>query len=298
MTRLAICASTVLVAFACGGSDAVPGSVCGDGVVDPGEECDDGNEARGDGCFECLLAPPVCGNGVLDFDEECDDSNVVDGDGCSATCELEVPPRHITAAWTFKDLTGDVTTGCPAGFDSVKLVATTPDGAASYETTFTCAAGAGTSDLVPPGQYDVHVEVFDSQAPATVYATSLPGRVDVSLGDAPYATTIYNDAGYFSFDWQLRGAISLMDLMCQQTGATTVRATITGPTSAQPTFPCADATGFTIPLLAGTTYSVTLEVFDINLFRMGGAAALTNRTIAGPNGVTALGEQILLLDNF
>lgn len=296
MTRLAICTS-ILIACGGGGS-SVPTSDCGDGVVDPDEECDDGNTARGDGCFQCVIEPPVCGNGILDFNEDCDDSNTIDGDGCSSTCEQEIPPRAITATWAFKNLAGDVTTGCPATFDSVRLVATTLDGNASHETTFACDDGAGTSDLVPPGQYNVHLEVFQSATPANVFGTSLPQRVDVSLGDAPYTTTVYNDAGYFSFDWRLRGALSLADFTCNQVGAVIVRASIAGPTPAEPTFPCADAKGFTVPLLAGTTYSVTLEVFDANLFRMGGAIVLTDQSITAANHVTALGEQILSLDNF
>jgi cysteine-rich repeat protein len=296
MTRLAIFASILI---ACGDDGAVPDELCGNGEMDPGEECDDGNTARGDGCFECVLTPPVCGNGILDIpSENCDDSNTDDGDGCSATCQLETPPRRIMATWIFKNLQGNVTTGCPAGFDSVKLEATSlAAGAEVFTTTMPCAGGTGTSDLIPPGQYSVVLTVLNAGTQAT-YATSLAQEVDVAFADAPFTTTIFNDAGYFTFGWQLQGAISMMPLACANVLVQSVRVQITvGPTTATDTFDCDDASGISSPLLAGTTYSLTFQALDSGQAVVGTSTTSVNKTITAPNDVTPFGTAVITIPN-
>jgi cysteine-rich repeat protein len=293
-TRLAIC---TMLLVACGNGGGVDGPVCGDGVVDDGEECDDGNSARGDGCFECLNAPPVCGNGVLDFNEDCDDSNTLDGDGCSAICEQEVPPRVVNATWIFKDLQGDVTTACPAGFASIRLEVTSLDRTVTFIDTFPCADGTGTSSLIPPGQYTATVTAFDAGT-MNEYATSLEEPVDISLGDDAITSTIFNDAGHFTFSWILRGQASMAVFNCTQIGAASVRAVITGTTANTTVHPCTEVSVLTVPLLAGNTYSVTLEARDSANQLIGSSIALTNQVITAPSDVTALGAIEIPLPGF
>jgi cysteine-rich repeat protein len=286
MTRLAICA---IVMIACGGGDSVPADECGDGVIDGGEECDDGNTARGDGCFQCVVEPPVCGNGVLDFNEDCDDSNTVDGDGCSAICEQEIPERFLTATWTFKDLQGNLTTACPAGFPTV-VVSAAPGAGSPINESFDCAAGTATTTAIPPGTYTVTIAVVDPNT--AIYAVSFPQTLDLTMGDAAYATTIFNDAGVFGFGWQLRGANTFNVLTCAQANVTTIRASITGTTSVVDTFPCDDQSAFTSALLAGTTYSLTFQALNSAQQVVGTVGGFSGLTIEAPNKVTTLGTQM------
>jgi cysteine-rich repeat protein len=288
----------LLIALAAcgGGSDS---KVCGDGEVhdDPGdpanrEECDDGNQIVGDGCTACRLdAPSVCGDGVTAFDEACDDGNVTNGDGCSSSCLGE---ETLSLAWSFEDVATGQTTGCPTGFDTVRIVTQQVDedfaeiGEPAIDL-FSCADGIGSSSFLP-ARYVTFLEVTNN-AGTQVYAQSVSYFVDLAMPQGTLPVTIVNDGGYFGIQWELRGASSNSLLTCAQAAASSLSlvATVTSSTMAsEEQFDCNWMGTLTAPLLAGS-YTVSVSALNAAQQAVGTAPPLVERVIAAPNKITDLG---------
>jgi cysteine-rich repeat protein len=301
----------------CGSDDS---AFCGDAVLDLGEACDDGNDNPGDGCFACEREAG-CGDAIVDADEDCDDGNAVDGDGCTAACELELcgdlvrnegeacddgntvdgdgcsadcqtidNPRVTDASWTFKNVANDQVTGCPSGFDVAAVISMPDGGGAPLVDLFDCADGAGTIAPVPPGSYVTHIDITDNSG-TLVYASSTSAEVDLTAGNGTFATTIFNDGGYFGLAWTLRGAVSNTTLTCAEASSDAVEiiSTVTGSASAvSDIFTCDDGAGTTAGMLAGS-YTVSISANNSQQQAVGTAPAQANKVIQAPNKVTDLG---------
>ena len=141
--------------------------------------------------------------------------------GCIITSD---DPEYaiVSAQWALKSNAGQTLT-CPPGTTTAAVYAQEvntdykPVGSPFIEL-YDCNAGVGNSDPLPPSVYEMWVELT-SEGGGQVYATSTSRNeaapterfpdgyfVDVVDVDKTFKTTIFADAGYFQFDWDLRNA--------------------------------------------------------------------------------------------
>lgn len=209
----------------------------------------------------------------------------------------------IVGEWSFKNLANDARTGCPAGYDSVRLISQPVDlngreVGEPYIDLFDCADMRHASALMPPDVYLVWLEVFRDSDDA-LYAQSTSQYVDVVERDATFSATILNDGGYFLFDWALRGAQSNEALSCDEAGSQSVEilSTLSGTTQAiGDKFACTDGSGITGGLLAGA-YTLSVSALDCDDCVLGTAPAQANKTIRDRNRVTDLGVITIPIEN-
>ncbi len=263
------------------GQQPPPG--CGNRVIDFGEQCDDGNDVAGDGCDQCVA--DGCGNGVTEGSEQCDDGNNFGGDGCTADCFFEESfPTFLTSFWTFQDLDG-TTTSCPTGFPRIDISAS-GEFSGSFIDQFDCSSGAGSGQALTPDLYTVVAQAV-SQDGLQVFATSLPQQIDLRMGNGTFATTFFNDAGFFGVTWVLQGAVTNNVLDCAQANVGEIEIATT-PNGSIDLLECTAGSGFTAPLAAGS-YTVSITAKTGASQTVGTATPLTGRTIDVPNVVTDLG---------
>lgn len=242
---------------------------------------------------------PFCGDGAVNTAaEQCDDGNNISGDGCSATCTTEVPNNqaHIGATWQLRSEATMTATACPTGYDTAALYSQPvnasgqPAGSAIIDL-FNCADNAGTSAALPPGMYQVWIEITDHNN-TMVYAKSLSAIVDVTTVDKTFNAQILNDGGYFQLAWALRGANSNSALTCAQAAANGVEAIGTDVSNASNSnsdiFTCSDQVGITAGYLAAT-YTVAVHALNASDQVIGAAPDLVNKVINPRNQVTDLG---------
>ena len=102
---------------------------------------------------------------------------------------------------------------CPVGATTAQLIARPPGAptSAGIPATFDCDAGSGFIEAVPPGTYDVFVNITDTST-NTLFAQSF-AQADVvvvagrEVTVAPF--TILADEAFFGFDWQITEGGSL-----------------------------------------------------------------------------------------
>jgi hypothetical protein len=212
--------------------------------------------------------------------------------GCVIESGFEI--ATIEARWTFVDEATDLTTGCPAGFDTVALNSQPiddfgPIGPVTIDL-FDCGDRVGASAL-EPAVYQTWIDVTDFNNTA-LYAQSLSAVVDVIETDKTFDASIVNDGGYFKYEWELVGEQSNQRLACSDVdGLDTIESIGTSISSAENVaadqFPCDDHVGVTGSFLQGAyTVSITALANDRAL---GEPVALTNRAIRDRNRVTELG---------
>jgi hypothetical protein len=207
----------------------------------------------------------------------------------------------ITAEWSFKELATNRVTGCPVGFDTVRMVsqpvnaAFAPVGSPIIDL-FDCVDGRHSSAPLPPDLYRVHLEVQTDGG--SVYAQSLAAYVDVIDQDKTFTATILHDGGYFIFDWAMRGAASNQPLGCGDVpglDGIEIISTITGTTTAVvDQFNCELGTGVTGGLIAGS-YEVSIDAFADGEGALGVAPAIPS-SIRDKNQVTDLGLVTIPID--
>jgi cysteine-rich repeat protein len=242
---------------------------------------------------------PICGDGVVDAGEQCDDGNAVNGDGCSSACTTETPrtDAYISATWQLKNIVTNTTTACPQGFDTAALYSQpvnssgAPTGAVIVDL-FNCSASTGTSAPLPPGLYQVWIEIANHDN-TSKYATSLSAYVDVTTSDKTFSAEILNDGGYFQLAWTLRGANTNNQLTCAQAGAAGGLEAIgtdvsNSSNSASDIFDCEDGAGVTAGYSAAT-YTISVAALNAANQSIGTAPTLTNKVIGTKNAVTNLG---------
>jgi cysteine-rich repeat protein len=318
----------VMVLVACGNVESTD-PFCGDNIVEGSEQCDDGNTTPGDGCSSTCAVEPRCGDNTINGTDECDDGNTTGGDGCSATCELECgnglsdageecddgnttsfdgcsetctveAPYKITASWQLRNVAGTVQ-ACPTGYDTAALFSQPIDGNGTNVGTpivdlFTCANGSGTTAVLSSGRYKVYLAITNS-AGTLIYAQT-PTQIIVLDADKSFTASIFTDGGYFSWGWSLIGATTNSALTCAQAGADGVEliSTLANSTNAaSDIFNCADGSGLTAVLAAGT-YTVSIAAIDPNNASLGTAPTLTNKQIMAPNKITDLGTVMIPID--
>lgn len=329
MKKLLAC---VVLVVACGdGSDNNSDPICGDAVVEGTEQCDDGNLASGDGCSATCTREPRCGDSVVDGTEQCDDGNTVSGDGCSAACALEcgngmvdqgeecddgdTTPFDgcsetctiegdftITASWSLRNYAG-TQQACPQGFDTAAIYSQPIDAngdpvGGPIIDLFNCSDNGGTTATLKEGRYNVYLAIQDTNGSVT-YAQSVSAEIELTM-NMSFSATIYTDAGYFQWAWNLIGATSNNALTCAQAGATgggvELVSTLANTTMAiSDIWSCEDGSGLTAALPAGT-YTVSAAALDSNDLSIGTAPALTNKQIMAPNKITDLGTVTIPID--
>jgi hypothetical protein len=206
----------------------------------------------------------------------------------------------ITANWSLKQVNGTVIPTCPPGVDTAEVVAQeigaggTPVGAPIIDL-YNCDDFSGTSTY-PPADYDVFVALT---GPSGDYAQSLTAAVDVTVQDKTVTVDIFDDGGYFSLAWTLKGA-SGAPLQCSQVpGIDGVEAISTDVANANNAvtdqFTCEDGAAVTAALLAGT-YTVAVAAINAQDQALGPSTTLTNKAVPRQNGVTNLGTVEVSID--
>lgn len=197
-------------------------------------------------------------------------------------------PAFITADWSFHTAANTALT-CPTGFGTAAVTATPVGGGTPIIDLYDCAALTGRADY-PADQYDVDIDIT-SQGGSQVYGSSLTDRVDITTVDATVTEDFIDDGGRMLFDWVLVDAGNA-PINCAAAGAAKVSIlnTVSGGTaSVEDTFPCADATGVTAPILAGT-YTASLSALNTAGQALGAPTNKTNVVVADRNGYTDLGS--------
>jgi hypothetical protein len=200
--------------------------------------------------------------------------------------------------WVFKDLETNTVTGCPAGFDTVRVVAIPVDGngvriGSDLEDLLDCVDGvSGDRVSYDPGLYQIFLEIRQGSATGPLYAQSLSELFDLTAADDTFDYTIFNDAGYFTFGWELRAASNNAVVNCQTAEVSQIEIAVSipenpnePPRSAK--FPCGDGSAVTDGILADD-YTASFAAFDGNTV-VGGAPAIGRTTINEQNEVTDLG---------
>jgi hypothetical protein len=199
----------------------------------------------------------------------------------------------ITGEWSFLNIATNSTTGCPAGFGTVRMISQAVDNRFSpvgepYIDLFDCRDGRHTSAFLPPDVYQVWLEVVTDNN-GSLYAQSTSKIVDVIERDATFSAQIINDGGYFLLDWQLRGASTNQTLSCSGVDSVEILSTLVGETEAiGDKFRCGDGSGLTAGLLNGS-YTLSVAALDASDRAIGTAPAQTNKAIRDRNQVTDLG---------
>jgi hypothetical protein len=198
----------------------------------------------------------------------------------------------ITGAWSFTNIATGVTTDCPAGFGTVRMISQPVDTRLApigqpYVDLFDCADGRHTSAYLPPDVYEVWLEVVNNRGTET-YAQSTSKIVDVIERDALFSAEILNDGGYFLLDWQLRGARTNTALGCEGIDGVEINATLSGSSEAKTDiFDCRDGSALTAGLRSGA-YTLSVSATDASDRAVGTTSAQTS-AIRDRNQVTDLG---------
>jgi hypothetical protein len=209
----------------------------------------------------------------------------------------------ISARWSLHNMIDGAATACPAGFDTVQVIALPVDdnGDATAEPSidlFDCKARTGISTDLVPDVYQVWIEVR-SRDLTTLYAQSLSQVIDVREADQGFSADILNDGGYFQLAWDLVGKTTKRPLDCAQVaGINAIKAISTSVADAHRAYDdkltCEDHSTVTGGLLQGTyTISIDAMAGDKSL---GKATTLTNKVIEGHNRVTDLGLITIPID--
>lgn len=225
------------------------------------------------------------------------------GDGPGDGGGSGVDVAAISARWSLRNMLDGATTACPAGFDTVQLIALPIDangdavGVPSVDL-FDCNKQQGISLNLVPDVYQVWIEVR-SRDLATLYAQSLSQVLDVRQADQAFSADILNDGGYFQLSWDLIGKATSRPLDCAQAmGVNTIKAISTSIADARRVYDdrlvCEDRTTVTGGLLQGM-YTISIAAMSGDL-PLGKAATLTNKVIAGQNRVTDLGTITIPID--
>lgn len=209
----------------------------------------------------------------------------------------------ISARWSLRNMLDGATTACPAGFDTVQLIALPIDdsGNAVAEPSvdlFDCTSRTGISTDLAPDVYQVWLEVRSYDLTA-LYAQSLSQVLDVREVDRSFSADILNDGGYFQLSWDLVGKATNRPIDCAQVaGINSLKMISTSVADARRAYDdllaCEDHTAVTGGLLQGS-YTVTIDAMAGDR-SLGKAPTLTNKVIARQNRVTDLGTIIIPID--
>ncbi|HEX4421484.1 MAG TPA: hypothetical protein VH165_26395 [Kofleriaceae bacterium] len=209
----------------------------------------------------------------------------------------------ISARWTLRNMADGAATVCPAGYDTVELIAQPVDDAgqptgAQVVDLFDCNDGLGESTELAPGVYQAWIEVRSHDLLA-LYAQSLSQIFDVRKLNQTFFTDILNDGGYFQLSWALVGKTTGQPVDCADLdGLTTIHAISVNAADPERTYDdqlaCGDHTAVTSGLLQGS-YNLTINAEAAGV-PAGGALTLSGQQIAGQNHITDLGLITIFVD--
>jgi hypothetical protein len=216
----------------------------------------------------------------------------------SAAC-TSADSGGVPVSWRFTKLENNTTLGCPAGFNTARIVSqavddTTHIGAGEQITDlFDCSAGHGTIAL-PNDAFLIWVEI--ESASGTLYAQSQETYYDTALDNFVVDAEIIDDGGFFFLEWDLFDSVTGRLMSCADGGVTggnsaidVVSTEIGNSTNFQDDrYDCTDHYGATDPLLAGS-YTIQVQAFDSANQHAGSAPEILNKTIRAPGGYTDLG---------
>jgi hypothetical protein len=207
----------------------------------------------------------------------------------------------VTVSWSLKssDASGNViAAGCPAGGDTVQIIAQRGDDL-PFTDTFFCSDGAGVADRLPAGNYLVWIQITDGSG-VQKFAESSAFPVVVADGaTTPLGIDIFTNRAFFQASWTLNGAATT----CAAAGATNVSvlATVSGGVDAfdDDNAACSDGeagkqvfTQTPVPLGA---YTVVLAALDSTGASVGDSQALTNKSLDWGNEFENLGTVQILI---
>lgn len=234
--------------------------------------------------------------------------------GCIITSDDTEDYAIVGANWALKSNAGQTLT-CPPGTTTAAVYAQAVD--TNYRTVgqpfidlYDCNAGVGNSDPLPPDVYQVWVELT-SEGGGNVYATSTSKNENSATENYPdayflnvldvdqtFKTTIYADAGYLQFDWDIRDAAN-SPVVCGGPIAT-VGALVTEVSNPSNSFDdlmhCNDLDyGLTGNFLQGN-YTVSISARNAAKQALGPATNIPNVVVKDKNQVTDLGTVQVKLD--
>jgi hypothetical protein len=224
-----------------------------------------------------------------------------DGSGGGGGSGAEV--AAISARWSLRNMVDGATTPCPAGFDTVQLIAQAVDDGGNAVgdpevDLFDCDKRTGESRDLPPDLYQVWIEVRSHDL-TTLYAQSLSQVLDVRRIDQTFSTDILNDGGYFQLAWDLVSKATNRPLECSQIASLgPIKAISTSVADAHRSYDdellCEDHAAVTGGLLQGS-YTIAINAMAGDM-SVGKAAPLTSKTIKGQNAITDLGLITIPID--
>jgi hypothetical protein len=166
----------------------------------------------------------------------------------------------------FFDVAWAVSPGCPDG-GAAQVVALDVNTQQMFTNVYDCIDGAGVTNPVPLGDYQVWVEIRSNDL-ATLFAQSLAVNASVTLDGETAVVDVPSfplDDGFFAFTWNLTDGGGA-PLSCTDAGSGGVRigATLADTTSAEfNIYDCEAGEGVTNPLPVGL-HTVVVDVMDTN----------------------------------
>jgi hypothetical protein len=213
----------------------------------------------------------------------------------SAGCIIDNSAPNIGVTWQLR--TNDQLTGCPAGYDTARVVAYptgTTDTSRMKADLFDCANGSGITAPLPVGAWDVHVDISDFSG-RNVYAQSLPLYVDLTQGDADIVVDIHSDKGYLYGNWALTGQASGGALTCANAGIPTVEFNATAAGALFPSqFQCEQSAGYSLPMPVGL-FDVAVQAIASDNGAVGNSHGFPSQQVKPLNGVTIMGSAVLVI---
>ena len=209
----------------------------------------------------------------------------------------------ISTRWTLRNMADGAATPCPAGFDTVELIARPVDDTGAptgpqIVDLFDCNDGLGESTELVPDVYQAWIEVRSHDLSA-LYAQSLSQIFDVRKLNQTFFTDILNDGGYFQLSWALVGKTTGQPVDCADlNGLTTIHAVSVNAMDATRVYDdqlaCSDHTAVTSGILQGS-YTITIGA-EAAQGPASSVRALSDQQIAGQNHITDLGLITISVD--
>jgi hypothetical protein len=187
------------------------------------------------------------------------------GTGCIVTSGDPPVPGYFDVAWTLHEgRNATAIQGCGQG-RIAEVVAENVRNKQQYIDLFTCTNRTGLTSSVPPGDYDVWVNVYndDQLASADLIAQSGFQRVTVFDGETIPLDFFFPAGGFFELTWSITDDFG-PDAECADVGAdgVSVLANLVGPNTAiDDVFDCFELQAITPQMLLGE-YVLSVSLLD------------------------------------
>ncbi len=220
-----------------------------DGV---GDACDEPGDADGDGVPDDVDNCPD----VANPDQSDDDANGI-GDAC------EGGGGRFAIRWNLVSGEANAPTECPVEAVTAEVRMRERNGN-EIIANFDCAAGTGTTAVMPAGSYVVWVSLLDSGGELLAQSFSAEARIESDATESvPLEFTFSVDRGAFTMTWNLRENGILVSCTEVPADALLITSTLDVPNgrSYQDLFLCRDGQGVTGTIMPGP-YSVSVSLMQ------------------------------------